>query len=173
MRTVALFLLLAGPALAGGPAYNPQVLAACLDRTAGDDGKASACIGKGAVACVAKSGGGTGGDRVSACLEAETQDWNAMLNRQYERALKAAKAGDAKLAKSGSTKPAVPVLKQAQRDWTTFRDSMCLYKMAQFRGGTNGTRAAKNCMLHVTAEQALRLRGPSEESQEAGESGAQ
>jgi len=158
MRALALAFLLATPALADEPAYDPQILTACLDRTAGDTGNARVCIGEASTACMTTPGGDTTVG-MGNCLSAETRDWDAMLNREYARVLKAAEAADAELAELGSAaKPAAPVLKQAQRDWIAFRDSSCEYEAVRFQGGTAGGPAAANCLLQLTGEQALRLR---------------
>lgn len=159
MRILALGLLLATPALADdGPSYDPKVLAACLDRTAGDTGNTRVCIGEASTACMAGPGGDTTVGMVD-CLAAETKDWDALLNREYARVLKGAEAADAELAGLGSAAdPAAPMLKAAQRAWIAFRDSSCRYAAATFQGGTGGGPAAQGCMMQLTGEQALRLR---------------
>ncbi|MDT1061643.1 lysozyme inhibitor LprI family protein [Paracoccus sp. CPCC 101403] len=158
MRILALALLLATPAVADEPAYDPNILTACLDRTAGDTGNARVCIGEASTACMAKPGGDTTVG-MGNCLAAETKDWDALLNREYTRLLKRAEEADADLVKLGSAAdPAAPVLKQSQRDWIAFRDSSCRYEAVRFQGGTAGGPASANCMMQLTGEQALRLR---------------
>lgn len=161
MRSLILTLLLATPAWAqDGPVYDGALLAACLEG-AGDNPRQ--CIGKGSAACMNMPGGeSTVG--MGICLEAETLDWDKLLNIAYDKVLGAAQAADAELKTLGSAAPpAAPSLRQAQRAWISFRDASCLYADLQFQGGTAGGPAALACMMELTAEQALRLRAMARE----------
>jgi len=162
MRLLVLSLMLAtGPALAqSGPTYDAKGLATCLADagTGADAGPARhACIGRAAAQCMASPGGDTTAGMVE-CLDHEARDWDRLLNDRYRQVLQAAKAADAGLAGLGSAAaPAAPALQEAQRTWITFRDASCRYESLRFQGGTAGGPAAGDCVLRLTAEQALRL----------------
>ncbi|WP_323717194.1 lysozyme inhibitor LprI family protein [Paracoccus aminovorans] len=167
MRLLVFSLLLAaGPALAqDGPQYDAEGFAKCVADAEADLNAEAAlrtCIGQASTLCMATPGGDTTVGMVQ-CLDHEAQDWDKQLNRQYDRALKAAKAADAELAALGSAaEPAAPALQQAQHDWVAFRDSSCRYESLRYQGGTLGGPAAQDCVLQLTAQQALRLRNIAE-----------
>ncbi|WP_374327790.1 lysozyme inhibitor LprI family protein [Paracoccus pantotrophus] len=163
MRPLVLSLLLAaGPALAqDGPRYDADGFAKCIADAEADASAAPglrSCIGQASTQCMATPGGETTVGMVE-CLGHEAKDWDTLLNGYYERALKAAKAADAELAERGAAAdPAPPALQQAQRHWIAFRDASCRYESLRYQGGTLGGPAAQDCVLRLTAEQALRLR---------------
>ncbi|WJS83992.1 lysozyme inhibitor LprI family protein [Paracoccus sp. TOH] len=163
MRLLVLSLLLAaGPVLAqDGPRYDADGFAKCIADAETDAGAGPGlpgCIGQASRQCMATPGGETTVGMVD-CLGHEAKDWDKLLNGYYERALKTAEAADAELAELGSAAiPAAPALQQAQRHWIAFRDSSCRYEGLRYQGGTLGGPAAQDCVLRLTAEQALRLR---------------
>ena len=169
MRGAAILALAAMPALAqDGPrvevGYDDGFLSACLDRAAGDKGAGATaddlriCIGTAAQDCMARPGGDTTVG-MSGCLGRETGEWDMLLNAWYDRALAQAEAADAELDRLGSAAaPAAPVLRDAHRHWIAFRDASCTFESVRWQGGTAGGPASMQCMLELTAEQALRLR---------------
>lgn len=156
MRGLILLAFLALPAMAQDSGYDPGVLAGCLD-AAPDQAAKHACIGKGSRACMdAPDGQTTVG--MGMCLRAETADWDARLNEAYGLAMKDATEGDASVAEYDSAaEPVAPILRQAQRNWIGYRDQSCIYESKRFYGGSAGGPAAGQCMLELTAAQALRL----------------
>lgn len=166
MRYLALIAAFAAsPALAQiDVSYDDSILSACLDETAQsqpqpllDYEPLRACIGKASETCI-EGPDGSSNAGISACISHETADWDALLNKHYERAMTRAKAADADLAELGSAaSPAAPVLQQAQRNWMSFRDASCEYESVRYQGGTAGGPASAACMMELTATQALRL----------------
>ncbi|MBT0778386.1 lysozyme inhibitor LprI family protein [Paracoccus sp. pheM1] len=163
MRALALFLLMAAPALAqDGPGYDGKPLAACLDRMAGEGGDRRSCIGAASGPCMDQPGGQTTAGMVQ-CLTAEAADWDRLLNRWYSAAMNRAEAMDAGQGDGQDMEEAAPVLKQAQRNWIAFRDESCRFEALRYQGSTMRGIAHAGCMMQLSAEQALRLRVLAEE----------
>jgi uncharacterized protein YecT (DUF1311 family) len=53
--------------------------------------------------------------------------------------------------------PSEPALREMQRAWIPFRDARCGFEMSLWGGGTGGGPAYAECLMIVTAEQALYL----------------
>lgn len=165
MRALVLALLMAAPAAAqdaDGPAFDATLVGACLDRvqaTGTDAPDFASCIGAASGPCMETPGGySTVG--MSSCLGQEYDVWDALLNDSYGRVMAATKATDTEMATLGSAaEKQEPALKQMQRDWIAFRDSACGYERSRWGGGTGGGPASVDCMLQLTAQQYLRLRG--------------
>lgn len=167
MRALALVLLMATPAMAQDPEWPPfdaSLLDSCLDRTTSeaaetDPPEYAVCIGAASGPCMeSPSGYSTAG--MSYCLGKEYDLWDAKLNESYGLVMTAAKASDAETAKIGSSAdPQAPLLQKMQRDWIAYRDSACNFEMSRWGGGTGGGPASVDCMLQLTAQQYLRLRG--------------
>ena len=171
MRTAALALCLMGSAAVAQDdnPYDSRLLHSCLGQAQSDQAQSDSarpdiaedalpgCIGVAAAACMQVPGGDTTVGMVQ-CLSAEAEDWDKLFNKAYKTAMTAAEAADAGLAQLGSAaSPAAPVLRQAQRHWIAFRDASCTYESVRFQGGTAGGPAAADCMMRLTAAQALRL----------------
>lgn len=163
---------LAMPALAqDGPAYDDALLTACFERvaaaeTAGDATAEPAslhqCIGTAADACMDGPDGDTTVGMVL-CLGHETREWDRLLNDWYGAAVAQVQTADAELEKLGSSAPpAGPSLRDAQRNWIAFRDASCEFESVRWQGGTAGGPASAQCMLELTAAQALRLKSIAE-----------
>lgn len=144
-------LLLAGPALAQEPVYDPALVPACLDRAGGDQIARRACIGVGAGACMTAEVGATTVGMVF-CLQAETAQWDQRLNAAY-----AAVKADEERSDHETDSSAAPALVEAQRAWLVWRDAACAYEAARWQGGTIGGPVASDCFMQLTAQQALRL----------------
>lgn len=150
IRPIAL-LLLAGPALAQEPVYDPALLPACLDRAGADQVARRDCIGVGAQACMTAEVGATTVGMVS-CLQAETAQWDQRLNEAY-----AAVKADDEQADQEAEGSAAPALLAAQRAWLVWRDAACDYEAARWQGGSIGGPVASDCFMQLTAQQALRM----------------
>lgn len=155
----------AAPAFAqDGVSYDDKLLSACLDRVAAEHAQTDIegeplrrCIGQAATACMQAPGGDTTIGMVD-CLGHETREWDMLLNAWYEKAIRQFETADAELDQLGSAAPkAAPVLREAQRNWIGFRDKSCAFESVRWQGGTLGGPAAGDCMLDLTATQALRL----------------
>ena len=169
MRGLALLALIAAPAFAQDVVYDAAVLDSCLEDAAREHAQTDieaeplrACIGAAAMDCMQGPEGGTTVGMVD-CLSRETGQWDGLLNRWYGQALAQAEEGDAALKDLGSAAPpAAPVLRDAQRGWIAFRDKSCEFESVRWQGGTLGGPASGDCMLRLTAEQALRLKAIAE-----------
>ena len=147
---------LAVPAHAQGMQFSPAPVAACVDQGGGYE-----CIGAAAEACMDATEGGYSTAVMNGCLEAEYEWWDADLNARY-RALQAR-------ARSTDTQPPIDglgqrpsesdALRDMQRAWIAFRDASCSYAALQWFGGTGASTAYLACLMRMTGEQALVLRG--------------
>lgn len=135
-----------------------QGIAPCL-AGAGDDTAARACIGSGAAACMAGAEDGETTFGMTACLSAEADAWDRLLNDHYASARLAAQDAD---AADRATAPAYAVrvarLRDAQRAWIAFRDANCALDHAAWGMGSMARIAFADCRLHMTAERTLELR---------------
>lgn len=159
MRHLVLCLsLVAGPAMAQeAPRYDPGILAACLEGAGTAETALRDCVGLGSTRCMADPGGETTLGMVG-CLRDEAADWDRRLNEHYGRAIRAITTVDVEIGSDPQAGPVAPLLRQAQRDWIAFRDSACGFERLRYRGGSLGGPASQDCLLRLTAEQALRLR---------------
>lgn len=168
MRVLLFWMLMAAPSLAQVPEGPVE---ACLSQKQAeakqdDMPDYAACIGVASGPCMDSPEGSTTVG-MSACLKQEYDVWDGLLNASYGRVMTAAKATDAEMAELGSaTEPQEPLLKQMQRDWITFRDAACAYERSRWGGGTGSGPASANCMMHLTAQQYLWLRGYEPQAEE-------
>lgn len=155
MRAAAFALcLLPLPALADlpDPVIDPALVTDCLA-----DGRGEACIGLAANACMEQPGGfSTYG--MSACLGLEYDLWDGLLNDHYREVMAQSGAMDDEMAEMGSAAEAqAPALRDAQRRWIAWRDAACTFERSRWGGGTGAGPAGVQCMLTLTARQALWL----------------
>ncbi len=156
MRALALLLLVAAPAAAQDFAYDPAVLTACLSA---QKDQPDNCIGKASGQCI-EGEGGSSTSGMSTCLAAEADQWDGFLNAAYETVLAESGRTDAEMKKLGSAAPPeVPALRDMQRAWIAYRDAACTYEASRWGGGSGAGPAASDCMMQLTARQALRLMG--------------
>lgn len=118
------------------------------------------CIGDAANLCQgvqteAFNGGTTLG--ITACLAAETEAWDVILNRNYKVIMREMKAMDA--ASGGAGLSRAEALRAAQRAWIAFRDAECRRLFAEYQDGSIRSVVAAGCMLDLTAKRALELGG--------------
>lgn len=142
---------------------DPSLVDACLDNIsiARDDGvKADPydCIGVAASVCMEQPGGESTAGMVD-CAGQEYDVWDAMLNESYRDLLARAETLDT------SSTPYLPedsapdtALRNMQRDWIAYRDSVCLWESRPWDGGTISLVMQAGCLLDEVGKQALRLR---------------
>lgn len=157
MRGFLVMILLAGPALAQEPVFDPSVTDTCTQRVSTLP-EQRACIGASATACMESTNLGYSTMGMSLCTGQEFDYWDARLNVAYRDVMAQAKRIDADKIAKGWTEPSLaePLL-AAQRAWIKWRDATCAFERAQWGSGTGGGPAALSCLLHKTAEQALYL----------------
>jgi uncharacterized protein YecT (DUF1311 family) len=95
---------------------------------------------------------------MSFCYDKELAFWDARLNAAYGALMEIEKAGDAELKELGSAAPSTSAaLREMQRAWIGYRDAACAYELSQWGGGTGGGPATADCLMRLTAAQALTL----------------
>lgn len=165
MRLLAALALIASPAFGQeAVSYDKTLLTACLDRVASEHAQTDiegdprrACVGIAATACMNAEGGDTTVGMVQ-CMTHEVDQWDKRLNDAYQAVLTSAEAHDAELKANGTDAPrAASTLKQAQRSWISFRDESCKFEAMRHSGGSLAGPASVDCLLELTADQALRL----------------
>ena len=151
MRVLAVLVLI----WAGGMAAAQQADAvidtdaveACFDGALPGDG-APDCLGAQVKACTAASPDGETTIGMGACINAETEAWDSLLNREYK-----ARRED------WADRPAlIEALTKAQRAWIAFRDADCQLAYDRWDGGSMRGIAAANCRMVATAGRALDLK---------------
>lgn len=151
-------VMLAIPALADDtPAdYDPLILTSCIESLSAE--ARATCIGAASRRCFYGPGGAsTAGTAL--CLDAELRQWDAMLNEAYQRLSALDAAADEDMGDNLPLVPRLaPSLQQMQRAWIAFRDASCTYEAAQWGGGSGAGPATAQCLMEMTARQALALR---------------
>lgn len=95
---------------------------------------------------------------MSSCLDQEVRQWDGWLNAAYGSLLAKAQASDAEAEKWGTSGPKItPALREMQRKWIAYRDTTCDFEMSQWGGGSGTGPAGLNCLLRLTADQAIYL----------------
>jgi len=133
-------------------AINAGIAKSCLETMPFENRQA--CIGNAAVACIKEHEGGESTVGMSACFGGELDWWDAKLNMAYATLVKRERTDDAEMRSLQSSAPEkAPVLKTMQRQWISYRDSLCEYEAVQWGGGTGGGPAFLSCMMTETARQ--------------------
>ncbi len=150
------FLLFPAMAMAQDLPWSPAETETCLAQADGAVAR-QVCIGLSAAACINTPDGyttvGTG-----FCLGKEADYWDGRLNAAYAGLIAAEQQIDDEMEELGSAAPKMePALREMQRAWIVFRDKTCEYEVTQWGGGTGGGPAYGNCVMRLTAEQALTL----------------
>lgn len=159
MRWIVCLLAIAATPVAANKAfegYDPAILQTCLDQT-GPRADKSACIGVGADDCIA---GDAGSSNVGygMCMAAEWQDWDERLNDVYVvLGVQQTDLHESLQAYNTAFSNPVEVMRDMQRAWIAYRDLACDWERLQWSGGTGAGPAAAECMLRLTAQQALFL----------------
>ena len=155
-RRLTLVLMLAGPAAAQDVPFSIDATEACL-AGASDMAGREACVGSSAEACIDTPDGLTTAG-MGFCLGAERDYWDARLNGAYEALLTIEDTAASELSELGSAAPSpAEALRAMERAWIAFRDAACAYEVSTWGGGTGGGPAGADCMMRLTARQALML----------------
>ncbi|MCL6283999.1 DUF1311 domain-containing protein [Ruegeria sp. 2012CJ41-6] len=155
VAAVALFG--AAPAQAQDLNFSIAPTQTCLAATA-DPAARRACAGKAAEACMTNNPGGETTVGMGYCLDQEVTQWDGWLNAAYGSLLSKAQASDADSAQWGTSAPKItPALREMQRKWIAYRDTTCDFEMSQWGGGSGTGPAGLNCLLRLTADQAIYL----------------
>ena len=154
---VALLCCLAAAAAAAqGVVFLPEATDSCVAAAADLAGR-EACVGRSANACMDTPEGSTTVG-MSYCLHGELTYWNARLTGAYRTLLELEETAASDLSGLGSAAPSpAAALREMQRAWTAYRDAACAYEVSTWGGGTGGGPAGEDCMMRLTARQALVL----------------
>lgn len=151
-------LLVAGPVLAEETVdYSDKLVEQCLS-LAQNPAEERACAGVSANACQEASDYGSTTIGLQECSSLERAFWDRKLNAHYAELTARARAADVE----GEDDPRVTAkiaekLKEMQRRWIPFRDATCAYEASQWQGGTISGPVYADCLLHMTADQAVYL----------------
>ncbi|SHH26687.1 lysozyme inhibitor LprI family protein [Marivita hallyeonensis] len=142
------------PAVAQDMRIDPQIVRNCFENT-GIGALYPPCLGQASGLCQERPGGATT-IGISACIQAETAEWDAILNEQYVVTQELNAMADAEGLSPVMDR--TDSLRDAQRAWIAFRDADCAARYAIWKGGTIRTIVAANCHLTMTAQRAIDLR---------------
>ncbi|SPH17315.1 hypothetical protein DEA8626_00833 [Defluviimonas aquaemixtae] len=106
------------------------------------------CLGAAATACQSATPDGETTLGITACIQAETQVWDEILNREYRETR----------GHISSQPGLADQLLAAQRAWIAFRDAECGLAYSLWLDGSMRTIAAANCLLDLTARRSFELR---------------
>ena len=160
MRTMALSVALlcgASAALASDDLIDRARVMACYqEHIEARDGLN--CIGAAAQACQdihtdQFEGSTTFG--IAACLSAEAEIWDEVLNINYR--LRKAEMAAQDTEDGAPLIGRVEALRTAQRAWIAFRDADCMRLYSEYQGGTIRTIIGASCHLNMTAKRAVDL----------------
>jgi len=152
----ALLLLVAGAAQAQELPFDGTSIDVCTGMAA-DAAQAQACIGAAAQACIDSPDGYTTVG-MGMCYGMELDHWDARLNVAYKALMKLHEKSDASMKEYGATVPeTAPALRDMQRAWIAYRDAACAYERSLWGGGTGQGPATAECLMRMTADQALML----------------
>jgi uncharacterized protein YecT (DUF1311 family) len=136
--------------------FSIEATEACL-AGASDRAGREACVGASAEACMDTPDGSTTVG-MGFCLGAERDWWGVRLNGAYQSLLAIEDAAAAELKELGSAAPSpAAALRAMERAWIAWRDAACEYEVSTWGGGTGGGPAGADCMMRLTARQALAL----------------
>mgnify|MGYP001812825585 FL=1 len=155
MKSILVGILLASPAVAQDVSFSISGTEACLAGAVGVE--RLVCIGVSANACMETTdGSSTVG--MGFCLGRELGFWDARLNATY-RTLRHVERD--LMAEATKLELRVPdseaALRDMQRSWMGFRDSVCAYEFSTWGGGSGGGPASAACLMELTAQQSLML----------------
>lgn len=159
MKSLIALVFLASPVMADTD-YAPFMAQVDACHAGAEDRRmAEACIGTGARACMEATpeGGTTLG--MMACLLAERDHWDRLLNQEYAAArARAQGADDAERPYFPEYAVRVTQLRDAQRAWIAFRDAECAMEYGAWGAGSMRQIAGADCLLRLTAGRTLDLR---------------
>lgn len=158
MRWIALVL---APVAAQADATHDRFmddLPTCVDAAA-DRYEASECISVYADTCMVEAEDGQSNLGMTACLNAEADAWDKLLNQEYRAALGWAESADQEEAKYfPEYANRVDTIRAAQRAWIAFRDANCEMAYGLWGSGSMRYPAHALCRRDMTAERTLDLR---------------
>lgn len=156
MKALITFTFLAQTVGAQELPFTPAATESCLAGAASLSVR-DGCVGKSAEACYSAEGVHSS-YAIGVCFGAEADYWDTRLNEVYTALLDAETAMHDDMRAIGATVPdAAAALRDMQRTWIHFRDAACWYEYTTWGGGTGGGPANAECLMHVTARQALEL----------------
>ncbi len=139
-------ILISGLAAAQAePPHAKPTVEACL-ATSKARPNTDACIGVTSKPCIGPDEGAKRDPDVIACLDAEQQQWDKVLNASFQALIKG-------LEPEQQTK-----LRETQRAWIASRDLTCRF-YADYFEGTMANPMIANCMNRETARRAIFLKG--------------
>ncbi|WP_292292721.1 lysozyme inhibitor LprI family protein [Marivita sp.] len=133
---------------------DPQIVRSCFATTE-IGAMYPPCLGQASGQCQAQPGGSTT-IGITDCILAETREWDAILNEQYQATQ--AHAAEMDAAVPSSMMDRSDALRDAQRAWIAFRDADCGARYAMWQDGTIRTIVGANCQMTMTAQRAIELR---------------
>ncbi|AUH32271.1 lysozyme inhibitor LprI family protein [Paracoccus tegillarcae] len=140
-------LLLSAPLAAQEASVEPGAVEACFDATARGEGTPD-CVGNAASACSSAQEQPDTTFAISQCMMAETNDWDSLLNREYQ-----------KTRDAFSDQPGLAdALLTAQRAWIAFRDADCTLAYDRYGDGSMRVISAADCRMRHTAQRTFQLR---------------
>jgi uncharacterized protein YecT (DUF1311 family) len=149
-------LAAAAPAIGQEVPFSTEATESCLEAAA-DRAARDACVGLSASACIDTPDGYTTVG-MGFCYGKELEFWDARLNAAYGTLMEIEATADAELKELGSAAPsASDALRDMQRAWIAYRDAACAYERSHWGGGTGGGPATADCLMRLTAAQALAL----------------
>lgn len=152
-RVLKVILVVCGigafPAAVSGQdvALNRATVEACFDATPVGSVDPS-CLGAASNACQSATPRGETTIGIAECIQAETQVWDDLLNREYQATRQSVASDDAVREQ----------LLTAQRAWIAFRDAECALAYARWRDGSIRVIVAANCLMVQTARRTFELR---------------
>jgi len=155
---LVILLALAGPGAAAE--RRSAVLADCAAAylPAEPDAAGRACIGSVSGPCLRGPQGQTTLGMVD-CLAAESEGWDRLLNRDWPKLMRAARAMDrANRVEALGLPDFAAAQRAAQRAWLAWRETECAARRAAWGGGSHGRVVAADCWLRLTARRTLSLR---------------
>jgi Protein of unknown function (DUF1311). len=152
IRSVALLALLAPPALAQDLTVVPEVIEQRLAT-----GLSEGCIGLAAQLCVTEAGPGSEG----LCRGAETAYWQRRMEAA-ETALRAREPEVQARARRYQWPDPVPSVEAMAARFAAYREATCDWRAASWDGIHAGYEA-QDCLMRLTARQALVLEGMQDE----------
>lgn len=143
----ALWMLMALPPAAQQFGVDVGIVQNCLHATPVGE-TAPRCLGQAANVCQQQPGADNSYG-ITQCIQAESTQWDVLLNVEYKATRAAFRAQDASFADA---------LLQAQRAWIAYRDAECGMRYTIYHDGTLRGIVHANCVMVMTAQRTVELR---------------
>ncbi|MFQ6547859.1 lysozyme inhibitor LprI family protein [Aestuariibius sp. 2305UL40-4] len=155
MRAVFLLAILASPLAAEDIVFDGMIAMRCWEGSGVD------CAGLAARRCIEESPEGLGTALYSLCFYREAEIWEKQVEIEMAALTEQASEDDTANAEyyDTSTLPGSQVLalEEMQAAWEGFRGARCDAVAAEWAGGTGRQPARAECIMRMTAQQALYL----------------